>query len=169
MSTRDTKQDLGLLADFMCFSVYSTNLAYSRVYRPVLEKLGVTYPQYIAIVSLWEQDKQTVNELSEKLFLEPSTVTPMLKKLEAQGYLTRTRDEKDERVVRIALTKKGRQTRLQAAEYSQLTVQASGLDKAQFRKLQREIASLRDNLTRAATSARAMESSDLLKSEHDEK
>ncbi len=168
MSLRETKQDLGLLADFMCFSVYSTNLAYSRVYRPVLEKLGVTYPQYIAIVSLWEQDKQTVNELSENLFLEPSTVTPMLKKLEAQGYLTRTRDEKDERVVRIALTEKGRHTRLQAAEYSKLTVQASGLDKAQFRKLQREIASLRDNLTRAATSARAMESPDLLKSEHDE-
>ncbi len=165
MSSRNAKQDLVRLADFMCFSVYSTNLAYSRVYRPVLEKLGVTYPQYIAIVSLWEQDNQTVNELSEKLFLEPSTVTPMLKKLEAQGYLTRTRDEKDERVVRIALTEQGRQTRLQAAEYSQLTVQASGLDKAQFRNLQREIASLRDNLTRAATTARATDASDLVKSE----
>ena len=157
MSARDTKRDLGRLADFMCFSVYSANLAYSRVYRPVLEKLGVTYPQYIAIVSLWEEDNQTVNELSEKLFLEPSTVTPMLKKLEAQGYLTRTRDEKDERVVRIALTEKGRQTRLHAADYSKLTVQASGLEKAQFRKLQQEIASLRDNLTRAAASARASE------------
>ena len=70
------------LADFMCFAIYSTNLAYSRVYKPVLEQLGLTYPQYISIIALWEQDGQTVKGLGEKLFLEPSTMTPMLKRLE---------------------------------------------------------------------------------------
>jgi DNA-binding MarR family transcriptional regulator len=85
-----TKTDT--LADFMCFAIYSANLAYSRVYRPILDELGVTYPQYITIISLWEKDQQTVKGLSENLFLEPSTMTPMLKRLEVLGYVRRTRN-----------------------------------------------------------------------------
>ena len=141
------------LADFMCFAVYSANLAYSRVYKPVLEELGLTYPQYIAIVALWEQDEQTVKGLSERLFLEPSTVTPMLKRLEAMGFVTRTRGTEDERMVFVRLTEAGRQLREKARELSKITYKAAGLSKDEFRILQRGIINLRDNLVSAAGEA----------------
>jgi DNA-binding MarR family transcriptional regulator len=141
------------LADFMCFAVYSANLAYSRVYKPVLEELGLTYPQYIAIVALWEQDEQTVKSLSERLFLEPSTVTPMLKRLEAMGFVTRTRGTEDERMVFVRLTETGRQLREKARELSKITYRAAGLSPDEFRTLQRGITNLRDNLMAAAGDA----------------
>jgi len=134
------------LADFMCFTIYSANLAYSRVYKPVLEQLGVTYPQYITIIALWEEDRQTVKSLSEKLFLEPSTMTPMLQRLEAMGYVTRMRDDEDERSVRVSLTEAGRQLREKGLGFGELTVKASGLLPDEFRALQRAVARLRDNL-----------------------
>ena len=79
------------LGDFLCFAIYSANLAFGRAYRKGLEDLGLTYPQWIAIVALWEQDGQTVSELGEKMFLESNTLTPVLKKLETMGYLRRQR------------------------------------------------------------------------------
>ena len=85
--------------DFLCFAIYSANLAYGRAYKPILEELGLTYTQYIAIVALWEEDNQTVGSLGEKLFLESNTLTPILKKLETMGYLRRQRDAADERQV----------------------------------------------------------------------
>ena len=85
------------LADFLCFAIYSANLAFGRAYRPILEELGLTYLQYITVVALWEEDNQTVRGLGEKLFLESNTLTPILKKLEAMGYVTRQRDPEDER------------------------------------------------------------------------
>ena len=96
------------LGDFLCFAIYSANLAFGRAYRKGLEDLGLTYPQWIAIVALWEQDGQTVSELGEKMFLESNTLTPVLKKLETMGYLRRQRDPADERQVRISLTEAGR-------------------------------------------------------------
>ncbi|GLR78767.1 MarR family transcriptional regulator (plasmid) [Azospirillum oryzae] len=137
------------LADFMCFTIYSANLAYSRVYKPVLEQLGVTYPQYITIIALWEEDRQTVKSLSEKLFLEPSTMTPMLQRLESMGYVTRTRDDEDERSVRVSLTEAGRQLREKGFGFGEMTVKASGLPPDEFRALQRAVARLRDNLRQA--------------------
>src|SRR5687767_11241242 len=83
MKPKDTKKAAApRLADFLCFAVYSANLAFGRAYRPILEQLGLTYPQYITIVALWEEDDQTVSGLGEKLFLESNTLTPLLKKLE---------------------------------------------------------------------------------------
>ena len=152
MAELQRDQEAGL-ADFMCFAVYSANLAYSRVYKPVLEELGLTYPQYIAIVALWEQDEQTVKGLSDKLFLEPSTVTPMLKRLEAMGYVTRMRGTEDERMVFVRLTETGRQLREKARELSKITYKAAGLNKDEFRTLQRGITNLRDNLVSAAGEA----------------
>lgn len=152
MTEPQRDQEAGL-ADFMCFAVYSANLAYSRVYRPVLEELGLTYPQYIAIVALWEQDEQTVKGLSDRLFLEPSTVTPMLKRLEAMGYVTRTRGTEDERMVFVRLTETGRQLRDKARELSKITYKAAGLNKDEFRILQRGITNLRSNLMAAAGEA----------------
>ena len=147
--TNTPSKDAGL-ADFMCFAVYSANLAYSRVYKPVLEELGLTYPQYIAIVALWDEDELTVKGLSDKLFLEPSTVTPMLKRLEAMGYLTRTRGTEDERIVHIRLTEAGRRLREKARGLSPITRAAAGLNPEEFRALQRSITTLRTNLMAAA-------------------
>ena len=102
--TTPAKAEPRKLADFLCFAIYSTNLAFGRAYRPILDKLGLTYTQYIAIVALWEEDHQTVGALGEKLFLESNTLTPILKKLEAMGYLRRERDPGDERQVLVSLT-----------------------------------------------------------------
>jgi DNA-binding MarR family transcriptional regulator len=151
MSRKPTKRSGAVkLADFMCFTIYSANLAYSRVYKPVLEQLGVTYPQYIAIVALWEENRQTVKGLSEKLFLEPSTITPMLQRLEVMGYVRRTRDVEDERSVRVSLTEEGRRLRDKGLGFGERTVRASGLPAEEFAVLQKALARLRDNLVKAS-------------------
>lgn len=144
-------KDVARLGDFMCFAIYSTNLAYSRVYKPVLEKLGLTYPQYVTIICLWEEDNQTVKGLSEKLFLEPSTMTPMLKRLEAMGYVHRARDSEDERSVRVSLTEAGRKLREDALAFREVTAKASGLAPEEFRVLQKAIVNLRTNLVNASS------------------
>lgn len=144
------REDAARLGDFMCFAVYSTNLAYSRVYKPVLDALGLTYTQYVTIICLWEEDDQTVKGLSEKLFLEPSTMTPMLKRLEAMGYVHRERDKADERSVRISLTDAGRALREKAFDYREITARAAGLAPDEFRALQQAIVNLRTNLVNAA-------------------
>lgn len=149
----DQRSDDAPLDDFMCFAIYSANLAYSRVYKPVLEELGLTYPQYVAIVALWDEDELTVKGLSDKLFLEPSTVTPMLKRLEAMGYVTRTRGTDDERIVRVRLTDTGRKLREKAFSLSKVTFTAAGLSLDDFRVLQRGITNLRTNLVSAAGDA----------------
>jgi DNA-binding MarR family transcriptional regulator len=147
----DEKSPAARMADFMCFAIYSTNLAYSRVYKPVLDALGLTYPQYLAIIALWETDHQTVKSLSEKLFLEPSTVTPMLKRLEAMGYLRRERDSRDERNVIVSLTGDGRALREKGLGFGALTVEASGLSAEEFLILQKAVVQLRDNLIKAGS------------------
>ncbi len=131
------------LSDYLCFAVYSANLAFGRAYRPVLEPLGLTYPQYVALVALWEQDDQTVGSLGEKLFLESNTLTPILKKLEQTGFVERRRDPADERQVRIRLTAKGRD--LQDECIGDKLIEATGLG-GDFAKVQKAIATLRDNL-----------------------
>ncbi len=134
------------LADFLCFAVYSANLAFGRAYRPILDELGLTYPQYIAIVALWEED-QTVSRLGEKLFLESNTLTPILKKLESMGYLTRRRDPKDERQVRVNLTEAGR--RLREKGLTMNLIKQTRLPPEEFAKLQKAVSTLRDSLMEA--------------------
>src|SRR3954464_675181 len=135
------------LADFLCFAIYSANLAYGRAYKPILEELGLTYTQYIAIVALWEHDHQTVGSLGEKLFLESNTLTPILKKLEGMGYLRRERDPADERQVRISLTEAGRLLREKGMHMN--LVAATGLKPDEFARLQESVVTLRDNLIKA--------------------
>jgi MarR family transcriptional regulator, organic hydroperoxide resistance regulator len=132
------------LSDFLCFAVYSANLAFGKAYKPILEQLGLTYTQYITIIALWEHDNQTVGSLGEKLFLESNTLTPILKKLEAMGYLERRRDPADERQVLVSLTKSGR--RLREKGLSMDLVEATGLKPDDFERMQKGIATLRDNL-----------------------
>lgn len=98
----------------ICFSLYSCSREITKLYRPLLQNLGLTYTQYIAMLALWEQDKITVSELGNRLYLDSGTLTPLLKKLEAAGLVTRTRDKKDERSVLIELTEQGSALREQA-------------------------------------------------------
>lgn len=136
------------LADFLCFAVYSANLAFGKAYKPILDKLGLTYTQYIAIIALWEEDNQTVSGLGEKLFLESNTLTPILKKLEGMGYVHRTRDSADERVVRVGLTPEGRALRESALNMN--LRHATGLTPEEFPVLQKAVVKLRNNLVKAA-------------------
>lgn len=95
------------LDEQLCFALYSTSLAMTKAYKPLLEKLGLTYPQYLAMLVLWENDDVTVKDIAVRLNLDSATVTPLLKRLEAQGYLERMRGVEDERLVYIRLTKTG--------------------------------------------------------------
>ena len=135
------------LSDFLCFAVYSANLAFGKAYKPILEALGLTYTQYIAIVALWEEDNQTVGGLGEKLFLESNTLTPILKKLETMGYLHRRRDPADERQVLVGLTEAGRQLREKGLSMS--LMMETGLTPEAFVKVQKDVATLRDNLIKS--------------------
>ena len=143
------------LADFLCFAIYSANLAYGRAYKPILDDLGLTYTQYIAIVALWEQDNQTVSSLGEKLFLESNTLTPILKKLEAMGYLRRQRDAADERQVKVSLTDSGRRLREKGLPMN--LIAESGLSAEEFPKIQKAVVALRNNLIKAAQGTTAEE------------
>ena len=134
------------LSNFLCFAVYSANLAFGRAYKPILEALGLTYTQYIALVALAEEDDQTVGTLGEKLFLESNTLTPMLKKLEQVGYVRRQRDPADERQVRVSLTPAGRA--LLNTDTGVSLADATGLGD-DFPAVQQSVVRLRDNLLRA--------------------
>jgi DNA-binding MarR family transcriptional regulator len=139
-----------LLEDLVCFAVYSAGHAFNRVYKPLLDELGLTYPQYLVMVSLWDKDDQTVGELGELLFLESSTLTPLLKRLEAAGYLTRSRDLSDERQVRIRLTNAGKALQRKARDIPRCILEATGLSIADLRRLQRDVSNLRQNLLKSA-------------------
>ena len=98
----------------LCFALYSTSLAMTRLYKPLLDELGLTYPQYLALLVLWEKDGLTVSELGERLFLDSGTLTPLLKRMEAADLLSRLRDVADERRVHITLTAAGRALKARA-------------------------------------------------------
>jgi DNA-binding MarR family transcriptional regulator len=134
------------LSNFLCFAIYSANLAFGRAYKPILDELGLTYTQYIALVALSEKDEQTVGELGEKLFLESNTLTPILKKLEQIGFISRRRDPEDERQVRVSLTPPGRS--LVDTDPGQSLAGAIGLGE-DFDDVQQTVAKLRDNLLRS--------------------
>lgn len=136
----------GKLSNYLCFAVYSANLAFGRAYKPILDAVGLTYTQYIAMVALSEADEQTVSVLGEKLFLESNTLTPILKKLEQMGYVRRHRDPMDERQVRVSLTPAGR--RLVEKDLGAPLGAATGLGD-EFPVVQKSVSRLRDNLLRA--------------------
>ncbi|NEQ44466.1 MAG: MarR family transcriptional regulator [Leptolyngbya sp. SIOISBB] len=135
--------------DFLCFALYSANHAMNRAYRPLLEELGLTYPQYIVMVVLWEKDQQTVKELGDKLFLASNTLTPLLKRLEKMGYVTRQRDAADERKVVICLTQQGQALKENALEIPGCIIEATGLTSEKLQHLQEQLSLLRQNLEAA--------------------
>ena len=135
------------LADFLCFAVYSANLTLGKAYKPILEKLDLTYTQYITIVALWEQDRQTVSSLGDKLFLESNTLTPILKKLESKGYVHRRRDSADERQVIVGLTEDGLALREKLSTDS--VGEACGLTQEEFANTREAVVRLRENVARS--------------------
>ncbi len=138
------------LGGFLCFAVYSASHALNRVYKPLLDQLGLTYPQYLVMAVLWEEDDQTVGSVGSKLSLESSTLTPLLKRLEAQGAITRSRDPNDERQVRIRLTAAGKALRAKAEGVPACLLEATGMTLPALDRLRREITDLRDALEAAA-------------------
>lgn len=134
------------LPDMICFALYSANHAMQRVYVPLLADLGVTYPQYLVLLSLWQGDGQTVGALGRALQLESNTLTPLLKRMEAQGLLSRSRDGADERQVHVRLTEKGRGLKTKAGAVTACIFDRCGLNLDQLTALRDAITELRDQL-----------------------
>lgn len=130
----------------LCFALYSASLAMTKTYKPLLEKIGLTYPQYLVMLVLWQEEDLLVKYIGEKLFLDSGTLTPLLKRLEASGLILRTRDLQDERQVRITLTKEGRALNRRAHDIPAQVQCASGQPVDALASLRSQLASIRDNL-----------------------
>ena len=145
MSARDSLR----LDNQMCFALYSASLTMTKVYKPLLQKFGLTYPQYLAMLVLWEQDGRSVSELGERLFLDSGTLTPLLKRLEALALVTRTRDAADERRVIVALTAAGKRLHRQALAVPQQISCATECSLPELMSLTRQLGELRAALSRS--------------------
>ena len=132
--------------ELLCFSVYSANHAISRLYRPLLAPLGLTYPQYLVLVALWDRDKRRVNDLGTELQLDTNTLTPLLKRMEAAELLTRKRNPEDERSLIVALTNKGRNLQDKAGEVTSCVLEAMGGDIEELSALRDRLNALRHRL-----------------------
>ena len=130
----------------LCFALYSTSLAMTKLYKPLLEPLGLTYPQYLALLVLWERDALTVSELGERLFLDSGTLTPLLKRMEAAGWLQRERAADDERRVIVSLTAAGRALRQQARAVPVQLAAATGCSAKELAELTQRLQDLRERM-----------------------
>ncbi len=144
------EQDDGALAlgQQLCFAIYSAAHAFNRTYKPLLDPHGLTYPQYLVMLALWQDDNQTVKAIGEALSLDSGTLSPLLKRLEASGHVRRKRDRKDERQVLISLTDKGRDLKKEAFGILQEIGKASGCSLDTLRGLTAELQGLTENLKR---------------------
>lgn len=139
-----------MLGNQLCFAIYSTAHAFNRVYKPLLDRLGLTYPQYLVMLVLWERDGVPVKKIGERLFLDSGTLTPLLKRLEAAGLIKRTRSSEDERQVLIALTAQSQALREQAKAVPQAILAAAGCSIGELSSLRKSLIALRDQLNAAA-------------------
>jgi DNA-binding MarR family transcriptional regulator len=130
----------------LCFALYSSSLAMSKVYKPLLDELGLTYPQYLVMLVLWEGDGLTVSAIGERLYLDSGTLTPLLKRLEVAELVQRLRDVRDERRVLIRLTAAGRKLRSKATKLPQCIFSASQCSLSDIQALTRELQALRAHL-----------------------
>ena len=136
-----------LLDDQLCFALYAASRAVTQRYRPLLEKLGLTYPQYLVMLVLWEQGATTVKELADELQLDYGTLSPLLKRLAAAGFVERQRRSEDERSVEITLTQQGQMLKRKAAHIPQLIVDAYKLDAYDFASLRNNLRELAESVT----------------------
>jgi DNA-binding MarR family transcriptional regulator len=137
------------LENQLCFALYSASLAMTKTYKPLLDKIGLTYPQYLVMLVLWQEEDLLVKSIGEKLFLDSGTLTPLLKRLEASGLILRTRDLQDERQVRITLTKEGRSLKRRAQDIPAQVLCASGQPVDALVSLRSQLALIRDDLVRS--------------------
>jgi DNA-binding MarR family transcriptional regulator len=136
-----------LLDNQLCFALYSASLAMTKLYKPLLESLGLTYPQYLVMLVLWEQDDLTVSALGERLNLDSGTLTPLLKRMEQSGLLVRERAKDDERKVIVTLTTPGRKLKDKAASVPACLVAAAGCPVTELLSLTQQVQALRNQLT----------------------
>lgn len=134
------------LEDQLCYAVYSAGIAIQRLYKPLLDSLGLTYPQYLVMNVLWREDAQTVGALAQQLALESSTLTPLLKRLEASGLVNRSRNRENERQVIVSLTPAGAALRKRSACLGSSLLEASGQTPAELGELNQQVRRLRDAL-----------------------
>jgi DNA-binding MarR family transcriptional regulator len=134
----------------VCFALHSAARAATALYRPMLDQLGITYPQYLALLVLWEHDHRSVSELGEQLRLDSGTLSPLLRRLETAGLVTRARTAEDERVVRVSLTAAGRDLRGRAETIPATLARASGLRRSELADLHHTLTALTDSLLAAA-------------------
>jgi DNA-binding MarR family transcriptional regulator len=135
-----------LLDNQLCFALYSASLAMTKLYKPLLDELGLTYPQYLVMLVLWEGDRLMVSELGQRLYLDSGTLTPLLKRLEAAGLVSRMRDAADERRVHIHLTAAGRKLKARAAKVPHCVLAASQCSIPELLQLTEQIRTLRERL-----------------------
>lgn len=141
--TRDLTLD-----DQLCFSLYATSMAINRLYKPLLDELGITYPQYLVLSALWEEDGRTVGAIGERLSLDSSTITPLVKRLEAAALVTRARAAEDERRVLVSLTERGRAMKQESRCLGEALFARSGMTVEELVALNREVQRLRAALTK---------------------
>jgi len=141
------------LEDQLCFSIYAAQHAFNRFYKPLLGPLGLTYPQYLVLLTLWEEDGLPVRAIGERLALDSGTLTPLLRRMEGAGLVSRQRDTVDERLVRIQLTAKGRRLEARAAGFPQQIGVAASCSAAELDALRRLMFRLRDDLDAASAEA----------------
>ena len=138
------------LGNQLCFAIYSAGHAFNRVYKPLLDRLGLTYPQYLVMLVLWERDGVPVKDIGERLFLDSGTLTPLLKRLEAAHLLKRTRSTEDERQVLISLTSQGQALREKAKAVPEAILATSACSLSELSAMKNELIALRDRLNAAA-------------------
>lgn len=137
------------LDEQLCFGLYGASMAIGRLYKPMLDRLGITYPQYLVLHALWETQDLTVGAIADRLLLDSSTITPLVKRLEAAGLVERTRSRSDERQVLVRATEEGRDLKDRSACLGEALLSASGLTLERVRDLTQEVRALRDALTAA--------------------
>lgn len=133
----------------LCFALYSTSLAMTKTYKPMLKELGLTYPQYLVMLVLWQEDGISVGALSKRLLTDPGSLTPLLKRLESDQLLTRQRSQLDERIVELFLSQKGRSLRKQARHIPSCVIDASEKSIEALIQLKEDLVQLRENLHKA--------------------
>ena len=146
MARKQAADQMLRLDNQICFAIYSTAHAFNRVYKPLLDRLGLTYPQYLVMLVLWERDDVAVKDIGERLFLDSGTLTPLLKRLETAQLIKRTRSTEDERQVLIALTQQGQALREKARTVPQSILAASACSIGELSAMKNEIVGLRDRL-----------------------
>jgi len=149
-SKAPTADEMLRLDNQLCFAVYSASLAMTKLYKPLLDKLKLTYPQYLVMLVLWERDGLMVSELGERLSLDSGTLTPLLKRLEANGLMARIRDVTDERRVHVSLSTAGRRLKARAAAVPACLMAASQCSIEELVALTQQIQQLRDRVKAAA-------------------